>query len=99
MIDLKSAVAKAIEFIRDAYSDSELLDLKLEEVERSENERYWHITLGFTRKMKQGLGSTNTSLDYLAKQQASYFAVRVYKVLEVNAETGNIQSMKIRELE
>ncbi|OCR00587.1 hypothetical protein BCD67_11440 [Oscillatoriales cyanobacterium USR001] len=66
-------------------------DLRLEEVELSDDKKYWFITLGFSRPVDK---SKNPLADLVAV--SSY--ERVYKVFKINAETGEVQSMKIREL-
>ena len=52
--------------------------LSVEEIELSEDGRYWFVTLGF-------------SLSYLIGPKS-------YKVFKVDAYTGEVLSMKIREL-
>ena len=66
-------------------------DLRLEEVELSDEKKHWFITLGYTRPVDK---SKNPLADLVA--MSSY--EREYKVFKINAETGEVQSMKIREL-
>ena len=47
MIDVKDAVGMAMLKAQEFYADKKLLDLDLEEVEFSEAEKCWLITLGF----------------------------------------------------
>ncbi|HAT15451.1 MAG TPA: hypothetical protein DCS91_19420 [Microcoleaceae bacterium UBA11344] len=66
-------------------------DLRLEEAELSEDKKYWFITLGFTRpgdKNKNPLGDLIGNLP----------DEREYKVFKIDAQSGEVQSMKIREL-
>lgn len=90
MIDIKQAVSIAIEFMKSLYDKSEILDLRLEEVELSDDAQYWLITLGFLRPSP----AKHPFEAIAALGQPSY--VRVYKVIKVNADTGDTMSMKIR---
>ena len=49
MIDVKSAVAKAIEFLSDVLKSDDIVGIKLEEVELSDDHTTWDITLSFVR--------------------------------------------------
>jgi hypothetical protein len=62
--------------------------LSLEEVEISDDDRFWLITLGFqeaimVKGLPQRLGDN----------------ARKYKIFKINRETGEVRSMKIRERE
>jgi hypothetical protein len=48
MVDGKQAVVKAMEYVRGVYDVSQVGDLMLEEVERSEDGKHWYVTLGFS---------------------------------------------------
>ncbi len=71
-------------------------DIRLEEVELSEDEKHWFVTLGYSVPVKTTapenrlLGSTLT--DTILRYE------RVYKVFKVDVEQGAVQSMKIREV-
>lgn len=64
-------------------------DLRLEEVELSEDK--WLITLGYTRPTKI---KPNPLLPVADNWQYE----RVYKIFTINANTNEVESMKIREL-
>lgn len=88
MITVKQAVASAIAFV------SDLLDaqsITLEEVDFTSDKRYWLITLGFIRPDVDG--DMRTLVAALNGQ-----GIREYKIFEVDRETGETISMKIREL-
>lgn len=95
-IGVKEAVQKALVYLRDLYflSDTPLPNLRLEEVELSEDGAQWLVTYGFTASEQDveqnsifsGLGGTTTRTK------------RDYKVIAVDARTGEALSMKIREL-
>ena len=90
MIDVKQAVGAAISFARQLYPDH-ISDLGLEEVELTEDERYWLVTVGFDRlEQPITVPSAIQALGVGPKR------IRVYKVIKVNAETGDAVAMKIR---
>lgn len=89
MIDVKEATQVALEYFQDIYSDESFSEVRLEEVEREEegDTTYWLITIGFTERKKEGpLGQLPTSS-------------RRYKRFKIDAETGEVISMKIRSVE
>lgn len=93
MIDVKTAVNAANNYllsIQDIMGD--LQDMRLEEVEPSEDKRYWLITLGFDIPTKAQTESTLEMFNYSRKYE------RKYKLFKVNSETGEVEAMKIREV-
>ena len=66
-------------------------DLRLEEAELSEDKKHWFITLGFIRPVDK---TSNLVADLLAIRNYE----REYKVFKIDATTGEVQSMKIREV-
>ena len=83
MVDAKQVVAKAMEYVKGVYDPSQVADLMLEEMERSEDGKHWFVTLGFTPR---GSGAAGTVFE------------RTTKVVKIVAETGEVMSMKIRKL-
>ncbi len=81
MIDVKMAANASVEYLRQLLPN--VNNVQLEEVEISEDEKFWSITVSFydsdTYNMNFNKG-------------------RKYKVLKIDADTGNVQSMKIRVL-
>jgi hypothetical protein len=65
-------------------------DLRLEEVELSEDKKNWLITLGYEQPSYR---NNPLGLPTIPQPQP-----REYKVFKLNAETGEVESMKIREL-
>lgn len=86
MIGVKEAAEKAAEYFKDLY-DNQFTNVLLEEAERKEERagHYWLITLGYDRP---------SSLPQFARK-----GPRAFKVFKVNARTGEVISMKIREVE
>ena len=89
MLTVKEAVNRAFKFIHEAYADKTLHQLELEEVELSEDENHWFVTLGFS--------TPSSSRDAIETLVGTPRSERKYKIFKINAETGEIKSMKIRE--
>jgi len=88
MIDVKQAVQVASDFIKQLYGADQLQQLTLEEVELTDDDRFWLVTLGFSRpELASPLEAFAT-----AKQR------REYKILKIHADSGKVQAMKIREV-
>jgi hypothetical protein len=75
-VDVKTAVRKAIEYVREFQDYFPITDVRLEETEFVEPAS-WHITLSFSGDAVWGLQ-------------------RNYKILRIDANTGDVVSMKIR---
>jgi hypothetical protein len=91
MIDVKQAVRSAMEFARELFGEQELRHLRVEEVELSEDERTWNITLGWVepaiREKYALVQGTDEGVQKLP---------RVYKLFTVDAERGTVRGTKIR---
>ncbi|GEM86472.1 hypothetical protein [Meiothermus granaticius] len=85
MLDVREAVKVATEYIQALYTPQPLPELRLEEVERSADEKFWEVTLSFVVREPTA---------YLSLGEAA--RTREYKLLRVDAESGQVQSMKIR---
>ncbi len=93
MLTVKDAVQAAEDWVRDLYPKSSLKHLRLEEVQLSDDEKTWHITLGWA----EAAGRSNGLAAALNREVTA--PPRVYKTLEVDAEGGGVRSMKIREVD
>ncbi len=91
MIDVKKAIALAVDSLKNFYAEP-VSDLLLEEVERSEDGKYWLITLGFSV-----LPSSHPGNQFQQLSAALKTPVRIYKAIKIDADTGEFVSMKIRE--
>lgn len=90
-VDVRNAVGAAqryIDSLQDMIGNPE--DLRLEEAELSEDKQYWLITLGFSRPVDK---TSNPLADLIATRNYE----RDYKVFKIDAQTGEVQSMKIRQ--
>lgn len=93
-IDVKTAVTSANTYLQDIKDlmKIQLESLRLEEVELSEDQHEWLITLGFDIPIK-----TNSLANLMAGTHSVY--QREYKLFKVDSETGEVKSMKIRSLQ
>jgi hypothetical protein len=89
MIDVKTAVRSAIGQVTELFGADQLTDLRLEEVERSEDDRYWLVTVGFYPRRQ-----SDEMLSPMLRRAS--LADRVYKRLKIDAASGEVASMTIR---
>lgn len=90
MIDLKTAVTSAYEYLNSIQDliGNQLQDLRLEEVELSDDRKFWLITLGFEAPAR-------TKVPLGLEIAGSH---RNYKIFRINSETGEVEAMKIRKV-
>lgn len=86
MIDVKQAVQISRNYLSELYQSDEIRDLSLEEVELTEDNRFWLVTLTFTQQMMQPLNPIE------AMTGPKY--ARFLKEIRIDAETGQVRSMK-----
>ncbi len=91
MVDIKEAVATARKKITDVY-EQEPANLQVEEIEQSEDGKYWLITLGFNAPPPMNPQNELQRLSFALRPP-----VRVYRVIKIDLESGDFVSMKIRE--
>ncbi len=92
MISMQEAVKAARDYARQLYPEEELKGLRVEEIESSPDDKIWYVTLGWVEPAIREVGGfgglTNLAVAALP---------RVYKVFEVDGETGRVGSMKMRD--
>lgn len=93
MVDVKSAVLAASDYIKEFQEllNNPLDNLRLEEVDRTEDNKYWLITLGYDDP--EGLKHVPEFLTPVTQLSS-----REYKLFRIDAENGNVESMKIRKV-
>jgi len=91
-MEVKEVVDKAVEYINHIYGDA-TSGLMLEEIQRSDDNRKWLITLSFTRKKPQS-PSIAAFISVSALEQFE----RVYKQIQIDAESGEFLGMTIRQV-
>ena len=99
-IDVKQAVHIAIAFVKQLY-ESPLPGLQLEEVELSDDDQEWLVTIGFLRDDAAAYHYQTAAQSFRALSDGITThsdRLRTYKTVVVDAETGEPKSMKIRSL-
>ena len=91
MVDVKEAVGKAMEYLKDMYQIDQFKDVLLEEVDLSEDNKFWNVTIGFTRPQESTSGGPMATLI----GQSSEFK-REFKVFQIDAESAALRSMRSR---
>ncbi len=88
-IDLRQAVKTALRFFTDSFGLLKPSDAQLEEIEMSEDGRFWLITVGYDNPTAINVVSHKFVLPHQVP-------LRKYKIVKVDAETGRPVSIKIR---
>ncbi len=91
MIDVKDAVQRAMQYLEEMYDTRSFRDVLLEEVDRSEDDRFWNVTIGFTRPQEP---TSAGPMAILVGQQEEFR--REYRVFQIDAEKGALHSMRSR---
>ena len=91
MVDVKQAVSRAMSCLEELYQIERFKDVLLEEVDLSEDNEYWNVTIGFTRRQDTTSGGPMATLI----GQSSEFK-REYKVFQIDSKTGDLRSMRGR---
>ncbi|MDB9313790.1 hypothetical protein PN462_11820 [Spirulina sp. CS-785/01] len=94
-------VAKQYFFSIQPEIGEDISDLRLEEVEKTEDRQYWLITLGYDRPHQTPYNSLNSLLkssETLSETLNKKTKKREYKVVKIDADTGEVESIKIREI-
>lgn len=86
-INVQVAAQQAVNYLQNLapHMGNPITNTRLEEIELSEDEKFWFITLGFDRLIDDNL------LGQL-KQRAE----RDYRLFKIDAATGDVKAMKIR---
>ncbi|HSB11063.1 MAG TPA: hypothetical protein VLM38_16360 [Blastocatellia bacterium] len=98
MIDVKEAAERAAQYFGNLYSDRQYSDVLLEEVELTDDEKNWLITLSYAYEppvsplSKVLEGSVNSVLVPPKPKP------RKAKVFKIDAATGNVKYMRMRNL-
>ncbi len=81
MIDVRIATNAAVEYLKQFFPEAG--NVQLEEIEISEDDRFWTVTLSYDESDRFGM---------------AYNRAKKYKIFKIDANTGGVLSMKIREL-
>jgi hypothetical protein len=88
MVDVKQAASTAADYLVNLYPQQVPSEVRLEEVELSEDESHWLITLSYI-----------VPRSVFADVPGILSHRREYKVFKIDAATGQVRSMKIRKLD
>lgn len=95
ILNIKEVVKNGVAFLKNLYEDAGTI--LVEEVEMDEHQQYWFITLSYKLADEGSEAAEPTTLQRLAFLYPS--KDRNYKTLKIDAKTGAVLSMKIRELQ
>jgi hypothetical protein len=99
-IDVKQAVALAKDYATSLYESEKISQLGLEAVERTEDGKYWRVTLGFARpwtapKPIRKHSIFKTPLEQALSDSREPKVEREYKVFRVDAQSGAVVGMEM----
>lgn len=94
-ISVKDAVTAAKDAITELYYDDPLRNLALEEIELTtkDGKEVWEVTLGFYRVRSVTTKSNHLSAIFEPQLEVEN---RAYKIIEIDAETGQFLKMGMR---
>jgi hypothetical protein len=98
LVDVKQAVDAATEYFSKLMT---VRDIRLEEIEISDDDRFWCITLSGLVPSQKPLFSVENEGQPALSALGDLFRPdfeRVYRVFTFDAANGSIRSMKIRQL-
>jgi hypothetical protein len=86
-MDVQEAVHIAKNWVTALFKDEQVTRLGLEEVELDEEAGVWRVTVGFSREWN----------DELFGRKFPVPAPRAYKVITIDAASGEVESMRNRD--
>jgi hypothetical protein len=90
-MDVKQAVSLAKQHVLDLFSEEQLSNLGLEEVEFDDPDNEWRVTLGFSRPWDDPKNV------FAAFSREGTYPKRSFKVVRISNGTGQVLSVKNRE--
>ena len=94
-IDVHAAVKAALAFFQKTFGSTGLKNVQLEEIEKSKDGKFWLITVGYNDPNLNWMMPAGELFRSPPKRPAAS-DLRQYKVVSVNAKTGEVGSVKIR---
>jgi hypothetical protein len=96
MIDSREAVTTAVTKFNELYRDSGYYDIKLEELELTDNDMYWVVTISFMRPQSDAVAGTEGPASELLKGISLLTKHRRdFKTIQIDADTGAFRSMRV----
>lgn len=96
MITYKEAVKAARDYAMDLFSQEELRGLRVEELVPSDDQKYWNVTLGWVAPDTRTVSAASSPLGVPPGPRVVH-APRVYKMFKIDAESGAVVSMVMRD--
>lgn len=90
MISPREAALAARDYLNDLSLDEQFQHLRVEEVELVDDDKFWHVILGWLEVSNRNVGTSGTFVRPTVEALP-----RVYRVFKVDAETGKVISMKM----
>jgi len=92
-MEVKQAVELAKSHIEDLFGGERISNVGLEEVEFDDRSAEWSVTIGFSRPWDK----PENTFAVLAQQLT--YPKRTYKVVRINDATGQVRSVRNREVQ
>lgn len=80
----KAAIEAAVDYLKEILNSKDPLNIKLEEIDQTDDGRYWLITLSYDDITLENIFEDNT---------------RTYKVFKIDKTNNEVHSMKLRDYE
>ena len=90
-INVHEAVRAAVDFFEETFAHEKTSHLQLEEIELSEDGRFWLVTVGYDDPV--ALEDDLIKASALLRRRP----LRKYKIVRVDAQTGRAVAVKIRQ--
>jgi len=90
-MNVRDAVKMAVEYVADIFAAERPENIGLEEVFMNEQENAWEVTVGFSRPWDYRKAGILATMEALSPR-------RQYKIVKINNQTGEVISIKIREI-
>ena len=105
-MDVKESARTAKRYIADVFSDENISDVRLEEVEMDDPPGVWRITVSFLRPAEDPEQSGGTASAVQAAAQAAALGFgdvlrplrRAYKIVEIDDDSGQLRAVRHRML-
>ncbi len=97
MVDVKQAATVATSYFMELMGGTDkIIDILLEEIELTEDERFWLITLSaLVPTPKEAIDATSMGVIAAIMQVPKWR--RIYRIFKINTDTGTVKSMKMRQ--
>lgn len=91
MISFKEAIKAAQDFAAEIFPPADLKGLRVEELDQSDDRKYWYVTLGWVASDTRVINPPNSLMMPVRPDLVE--APRVYKKFKIDAESAEMISM------